>query len=37
MDNSRRALEVVAIYSVILIIAALWGAWFMKMPSLSQV
>ena len=30
MYDSRTTPEVVAIYSIILVIAALWGAWFLK-------
>lgn len=34
MYNFRTRPEVIAISGVILIIAALWGAWFLQAPSL---
>jgi hypothetical protein len=35
MYNSRTKPEVLAISCLLLIIAALWGAWFVKAPGLS--
>jgi hypothetical protein len=34
MFNSRARPEILALSGIILVIAALWGAWFVKTPGL---